>query len=90
MIKTKLVTFKPNKTGEVTIYLDKGVNKHDLVDLEGQEVIIKKAEPEDISEPSEDIKPLLSMILNYAQKRYEQGRADELKKWQEGKSYDKS
>ena len=44
MIITKLVSFKPLKTGEVTVYLDKGINLHSLVDMSGHEIIIDLAE----------------------------------------------
>jgi hypothetical protein len=41
-MRAKFITFKPNRNGTVAIYLDKGIDKRELCDLEGQEVEIGK------------------------------------------------
>ena len=39
-MKAKIITFKPNKSGDVTLYLGQGVDLRELIDLVGQEVDI--------------------------------------------------
>lgn len=39
-MRVKIITSKPNKSGETCVYLDKGADRHMLIDLEGQEVDI--------------------------------------------------
>ena len=36
----KLLSFKPNKDGSVTLYIDKGADLHSLIDMTGKEIVI--------------------------------------------------
>lgn len=75
-MRTKLLSFKPLKNGETTVYLDKGINLHSLVDMQGQEIDIGLAMEKVIDAFDEATKTLFAMILDYANRRYEQGKAE--------------
>ena len=74
MIKTKLVSFKPLKTGEVTVYLDKGINLHDLVDMQGKEITIDFLELSRKIPADDDTNRLLDLIREYGKKQFEAGK----------------
>ena len=74
MIRTKLISFKPLKTGEVTIYVDKGVNLHDLVDMQGKEIGIDFLELAKETPADDDTNRLLDLIREYGKKQFEAGK----------------
>lgn len=74
MIRTKLISFKPLKTGEVTIYVDKGVNLHDLVDMQGKEIGIDFLELAKETPADDDTNRLLDLIREYGKKQFAAGK----------------
>lgn len=67
-MKAKIITFKPCKTGEVTLYLGKGVDLRSLIDLIGEGVVITKAEETEkpsIHEKLISINANLKLITEY-------------------------
>lgn len=69
-MKAKIVTFKPNKNGETTLYLGAGLNLRELIDLIGQEVTIelvtgKEERPADTCGIDERLKAIIAMIQDY-------------------------
>ncbi len=74
-MKTKIITFKPNKSGETTLFLEKGVDLHFLINLIGHEIDImpyEELQDKSIIENApinliiEAIKPIIQSQLNIA------------------------
>lgn len=85
MIRTKLLGFKPLKSGEVTIYVE-GLTlpaKHQLMDMEGQEIDIELAVGKVINELDEATKVLFSLIQDFGNQQYIHGRESGLEIKQE-------
>lgn len=72
-MRTKLLSFKPLKNGETTVYLDKGINLHSLVDMAGQEIDIDLAVGKVINDMDEATKSLFAMILDFGNRRFHEG-----------------
>ena len=64
-MRVKLLTFKPNKNGDVTLYLGAGVDLRELIDLIGQEVIIEPAAGKEETPVDDGLKAIIAMIQNY-------------------------
>jgi len=64
-LKTKMLSFKPLKNKETTIYLESGINLHELIDLIGQDVIIEPAEGKEETPVDDGLKAIIAMIQNY-------------------------
>jgi len=76
MIRAKLLYSKPNKQGETVLYLGKGINRLEIVGMEGEEITIDRATEIVIDTIDEATKNLFAMILDFANRRYEQGKAE--------------
>jgi len=64
-MRVKLLTFKPNKNGDVTLYLGAGVDLRELIDLIGQEVIIEPAAGKEEKPVDDGLKAIIAMIQDY-------------------------
>ena len=64
-MKAKIITFKPNKSGDVTLYLGAGVDLRELIDLIGQDVIIEPAEGKEEKPVDNGLKAIMAMIQAY-------------------------
>jgi hypothetical protein len=49
MMRAKFQTFKSNRDGSMTLFFEKGLDKHLLIDMEGQEVQVVASEGVEIS-----------------------------------------
>lgn len=76
-MKAKVITFKPNKNGEVTLYLGAGADLRELIDLIGEEVsITKQGETEEAAQDL-DIENILTSVERYGRRRYQEGMLNE-------------
>jgi hypothetical protein len=81
-MKAKIITFKPNKSGETTLYLGEGIDLRELIDLIGQEVNIEPAQPiapkcselGKIIESDKQILAILNAIRTYGRIKYKEGQ----------------
>jgi len=64
-MRVKLLTFKPNKNGDVTLYLGAGVDLRELIDLIGQEVIIEPAAGKEEKPVDDGLQAIIAMIQDY-------------------------
>jgi len=64
-MRIKLLTFKPCKSGETTLYLGAGVDLRELIDLIGQDVIIEPAEGKEEKPVDNGLKAIMAMIQAY-------------------------
>lgn len=83
MIKAKLLYSKPNKAGETVLYLGKGINRLEIVAMEGDEIVIDRAEGKTITPEDDFTKLFHSMITDFGDRRCEEGKEQERAKWQQ-------
>ncbi len=76
MIRAKLLYSKPNKQGETVLYLGKGINRLEIVGMEGEEITIDRATEIVVDALDDATKSLFALILDFANQRYEQGKAE--------------
>ena len=69
-MRVKLLTFKPNKSGETTLYLGAGVDLRELIDLIGQDVIIELAAGKAETPVDDGLKTIIAMIQTYGETKY--------------------
>jgi len=72
-MRVKLLTFKPNKNGDVTLYLGAGVDLRELIDLIGQEVTIELAIGKEEKPVGDNLKEIMAMIQDYGEIKYQRG-----------------
>ena len=75
-MRVKLLTFKPNKNGDVTLYLGAGVDLRELIDLIGQEVIIEPAAGKEEKPVDDGLQAIIAMIQDYGEAKYRIGIDD--------------
>ncbi len=75
-MKAKIITFKPCKSGEVTLYLGAGADLRELIDLIGQEVVIEPAGGKPEAPVDDGLKALVTMMQDYGWRRFEEGKRE--------------
>ena len=78
----KLLYFKPNKDGSVTLYLDKGADQHTLIDLSGKDISITLAVPDTAAQAVDSLDYVGARVYSILREVYALGQAEEQAKWQ--------
>ena len=80
-MKVKMLSFKPNKDGSVTLYLDKGADLHSLIDMTGKEVTLDIS----IGDVIQDAQwyTIAKRAMSAVKEAYEIGKKEEQAKWQQ-------
>ena len=79
----KMLSFKPNKDGSVTLYLDKGADLHSLIDMTGKEISIDTQQAELPQWEFDRLMPLVRYQDAFINKLIEAALEKERAKWQQ-------